>query len=878
MTRIPLLARLIARSFPASDRDAVLGDLLEEITRRRRNHESVLAWLGAQALRSALPNLTRSFRTNLFESIGPRARGDAFMRTILQDVRYALRLIRNNAGFAAVLAGTLGLGIGANTLIFSLVDGVVLNPFPFPEPARLIGIGPVYPRLNRDLSFWEVLSPAEFQDIQNGTTTLERVVAWDMGNRELAGEGPPERVFTAFWWGDALETLNVRAHLGRGFLPEETAQGERVALLSYRVWQRLFGGDPSIIGRAVGVNGAPHTVVGVMPPGTLIYGTDLWTPMPVGPEVFPRARRQFQVLARMRAGVTMTQVESDLARIASQVERDNVAELEEYAGWKLVPATWNDINVRTLRPAALVLSGAVAFVLLLVCVNVASLALARSAGRRREVAVRAALGAARSRIARQLLTESVVLAALGAIPGLLLAFAGTRALAAVIPTLGLPMPGDIAVDGRVLAFTAAITIGVGVLTGLAPALGALRSDVQSALRSEGTHGSTARGRQRVQRAFVAVEVMLAMILLVGGGLLLNSFLRLQRVDPGFDASNVLTMRLTLPPERYQNEQITTFFQTLRERVEALPGVRSAGVASQFPGIVFARRQFEIIGAPPAREGTLPSAYATTVDDAYFKTLGLSPLSGRFPERGEARLVGVVNQALAQQYFPGEDPVGRQLRFGDEPLEIIGVAPSVLNAGLERPPEPEAFAPMDVVGGGNQFFLMVRTSVDPDALLTLIREAVRSIDAEQPIYAIRTMEEAFAGALAARRFTTLSLAVFAMLALILAAVGIYAVVAFAVSERTREIGVRVALGAKSGQVRWLVVRQALVPVIIGGVLGLGGAIAVGRLLASQLFDVAPADPATLLAVVAGFGLVALLASYIPARRATRLDPLRALRLE
>ena len=877
MTRIPLLARLVARGFPAPDRDAVLGDLLEEITTRRHTHRSVHSWLAAQALRSVLPNLTRAYSTNRLGPSGPSARGDAFMRTILQDVRYALRLIRNNAGFAAVLAGTLGLGIGANTLIFSLVDGVVLNPFPFPEPARLVGIGPVYPRLDRDLSFWEVLSPAEFQDIANGSSTLERVVAWDMGNRELAGEGPPERVFAAFWWGDALETLNVRPQLGRGFLPQETARGERVAVLSYRVWQRLFGGDPTIIGRAVGVNGAPHTVVGVMPPGTLIYGTDLWTTMPVGPEVFPRTRRQFQVLARMRAGVTMAQVESDLARIAAQVERDNVAELEEYAGWKLVPATWNDINVRTLRPAALVLSGAVAFVLLLVCVNVTSLALARSAGRRREVAVRTALGAGRNRIARQLLTESVVLAALGAIPGLALAFAGTRAVASTIPTLGIPLPADVAVDGRVLAFTAAITVGVGVLTGLAPALGALRSDVQSALRSEGTHGSTARGRQRVQRAFVAVEVMLAMILLVGGGLLLNSFLRLQRVDTGFDASNILTMRLTLPSHRYQDEQIATFFSILRERVEALPGVRSAGVASQFPGIVFSRRQFEIEGAPPAREGTLPNAYATIVDEAYFKTLGLSPLSGRFPERGEARLVGVVNQALAQQYFPGEDPVGKRLRVGDTPLEIVGVAPSVLNAGLERPPEPEIFAPLDVVGG-NQQYLLVRTADDPGALLPLIRQAVRSIDAEQPIYAIRTMDEAYLAALAARRFTTLSLAIFATLALILAAVGIYAVVAFAVSERTREIGVRIALGAESGQVHWLVVRQALVPVIVGGVLGLAGALAVGRLLASQLFDVTAADPATLIVVVAGFGLVALLASYIPARRATRLDPLRALRMD
>ena len=879
MSVAALFARLIAYSFPTANRDVVLGDLVEEMEVRRRSGRAVLPWLAGQAVRSIVPNLARAIGRERRHRSGRPAQGEGAMMTLIQDARYALRLVRRSPGLTAMLAGTLGLGIGANTLIFSLVNGIVLNPFPFPEPARLVGIGPVFPRLNRELSFWEVLSPAEFQDIRDRSQTLEHVVAWDMGNRELASEGPPERVFAAFWWGDGLETLNVRAQLGRGFLPEEAAEGARVAVLSHRIWQRLFGGDAGIVGRAVGVNGVPHTVVGVMPEGTLIYGTDLWTPMPVGPEVFPRSRRQFQVLARIRQGVSMEQVEDDLGRIAANVERDHVAEHEEYGGWRLVAGTWNDINVRTLRPAALVLSGAVGFVLLLACVNVASLALARSTGRRREVAVRAALGAGTSRIARQLLTESVVLALLGAVPGLLIATAGTRALASVIPTLGLPIPGDVAVDGPVLTYTLIVTLAVGLLTGLAPALGMVRTDVQASLRSDGTRGTTARGHQRTQRAFVALEVMLAIILLAGGGLLVTSFLRLQRVDPGFDASNVLTMRLTLPRERYEEDaEIQTFFRSLRESVEALPGVRSAGVASQVPGAVFARRQFAIEGASPATEGTLPSAYATVIDDAYFETLGVGPVRGRFPERDESRLVGVVNEEVARLYFAGEDPVGRHIRVGDEPLEIVGVAPSARNAGLERPSEPEIFAPMDLVGGGNQFYLLVKTTADPYATLPQIRQAVRMLDREQPIYAIRTLEEGFAGALAARRFTTVSLTAFAALALLLAAVGIYAVVAFAVSERTREIGVRVALGAKSGEVRWLVVRQALVPVAIGGVLGIAASLAVGRALSSLLFDVAPADPATLLGVILVFAAVAMLASYLPARRATRLDPLRALRAE
>lgn len=875
--RAPLLARLLVRLFPRRDREAVLGDVVEECARRRAAGRSATGWLLSQVVRSVWPNLRR--RRSGIPRVGRGARGDGVMQTFLQDVRYAMRTMVRAPGFALVLAVTLGLGIGANTLIFSVIDGIVLNPFPFPDPTRLIGVGPVFPRLNQDLGFVEVLSPAEYIDVRDGTRTLERVVAWDMGNRELSGEGEPERVFTSFWWGDALATLGVRAEIGRGFLPEETAQGARVAILSYRVWQRMFGGDPDLVGQAVGVNGVPHTVVGILPAGTLIYGSDLWTPMSIGPDEYPRNRRQFQVLARMVEGATMEQVRQDLATIAARTERDHAGEFEEYAGWSLVPATWNDVNVRQLKPVALILTAAVGFVLLLACVNVASLSLAKSAGRRREVAVRSALGAGGGRIARQLLTESVVLAVAGAAIGVFLAWGGVRALAAIIPTLGLPIPADIAVDARVLAFTAGVTILVGLLTGVVPAIGATRTDVQTSLRAEGTHGSTARGRQRVQRTFVAIEVALALILLAGGGLLLNSFLRLQRVDTGFDTTNLLTMRLTLPPERYPGmADIQTFFRTLRERVEALPGVTAAGVASQYPGIVFSRIQFEIPGTAPADEGALPTAYGTVVDDAYFTTLGLTPVRGRFPEPGEARPVAVVNEAAVQRWFGGEDPVGRQITVRGDAMEVIGVAPSVRNVGLERAPAPEMYAPMAVVGGGNQFFLLVRTAADPRAVLPAIRETVHAMDAAQPIYAIRTMRETYAGALTPRRFTTVSLAVFAVLAMILAAVGIYAVVNFAVSERTREIGVRVALGAGRSEVRWLVVRQALLPVAIGGVFGVAASLAVGRLLASQLFDVRPADPLTFAVVIVLFTGIAVAASYLPARRATRLDPLEALRIE
>jgi putative ABC transport system permease protein len=870
------LARCAALQFPSSDRAVVEGDLLEEAAERARDGLPVRRWLAMQLIRSALPNVDRRLRSRRNLN-GRGARGDGGMRMIGRDLRLALRGMRRSPGFAALLTLTLALGIGANTLIYSVVDNVVLNPFPFPEPSRLVGVGPVFPRLNQELSFWESLSPAEYEDIATGSRTLERVVAWDMGNRELSGEGPPERVMTAFWWGDALETLDVRAAAGRGFLPEETTTGARVAILSHRVWQRMFGGDPGLVGRTVSVNGDPHEVVGIMPARTLIYGTDLWTPMPIGPSAYPRGRRQFQVLARIRPAAMMAQVEEDLQQIAGRVERDHVGEFEEYAGWRLVPATWNDVNVRTLRPAAIVLIGAVGFVLLMVCVNVASLALARSTGRRREVAVRSALGAGAGSIARQLLTESMVLATVGAMIGALLAWAGTVAVSAVIPLLNLPIPAEVGLNGRVLGMTALITVAVGLLTGLAPTLQALRSDVQTVLKTDAANMAGGR-RHGVQRVFVAVEVTLAFVLLAGGGLLANSFVRLNRADPGFHTTNMLTMRLTLPPQRYDGDRIVPFFQTLRERVEGLPGVVAAGVTTQFPGAVFTRIQFSIEGREQTAEDALPSAYATLIDDAYFATLGLTPLRGRFPQAGESVPRIVINEAAARQFFGATDPVGQRIRLGEGPsLEIVGVAPSVHNAGLERSPAPEMFGPMEVMGGGNnQYFLLVRTTGDPRSVLPAIREVVRGLDPEQPIYAIRTMEETYASALMTRRLTVSALALFALIALTLAAVGISGVVSYAVSERTREIGLRVALGAGTREVRWLVIRQALLPVGLGAAAGLVLALLTGRLLSAQLYGVQPADPATFGGVLLVFAVVALLASYVPARRATRLDPLVALR--
>ena len=877
-----LAERLLSLTARSEDREVMAGDLAEEYATHvasDRGGMRATLWYWRQVLRSTVPNIVSRIRATHAQP-DTQPEGDGWMLTLVQDLRYAARTMRRNLAFAALAIITLGLGIGATTIIYSVVDGIVLHPFPFPDPDRLVGVGPAFPKLGADVSYVEVLSPAEYKDVETQSRTLERVVAWDMGNRTLTDGDVPERLFSGFWWGNAFPTLGVPPAVGRGFLPEEITRGDKVAIISHRVWLRRFAGDSSVVGRTIGINGEPYTLVGVMPPRTLIYGTDLWMPMPVGPQVFPRNGRQFQILARLAPGATLESANAELELIARRVERQHGAEFPEYQGWRLVGNTWTDINVSEFRLAGLVLLGAVGFVLLLVCVNVASLLLARSAGRRREIAVRIALGAGRRRIVRQLLTESVALAGLGAVLGVVVAYWGTVSLAALMATLPVPVPGAIALNARVLGVAAVITVVSGILFGLAPAVHATRPDITGTLKAEASASTGSADRHRLQRAFVALEVALALVLLAGGGLLVNSFIRLQRVDPGFDAANVLAMRLTLARERYEGPAITAFFQQLSERVGSLPGVRSVAVGSQFPPITFLRRQFAIEGRPAATEGELPSAYLTLASDSYFRTLGVPLIRGRVPnerDTEETPLVVVINDVAARRYFPGSDPVGQRIRIGDRTIEIVGVVGTVKNVGLDRPAEPEIFGSVrQSAGMDNQLFLIVRTADEPRSLLPAIRREVRAMDAEQPIYLIQTVNEAFVSASGPRRAATMMLTMFAAFALILAAVGIYGVVSYSVSERTREIGLRMALGAQRSQVRTFVVRQAMLPVVIGGTVGLVGAITLGRVMSGMLFEVSGSDPATIGIVALVLALVALAASYVPARRASRLDPLVAIR--
>jgi len=500
----------------------------------------------------------------------------------MQQLRLTLKTLARSPGFSLVVILTLAVGIGANTMVFSVVDGTIFNPFPYPEVDRLLGVGPVYPRLNQELSFWEALSPAEYGDIREQSRVLEKVVAWDMGYRQIAGATTPTSVFTAFWWGDALSTLGVTPAAGRGFLPEETERGDAVAIISHRIWESRFGADPSVVGTTILVNREPYSLVGVMPPKTLIYGTDLWIPMPIGPEVYDRNRRQFQILARLAPGATLTEANTELEGIARRVEAAYGQEFEEYAGWRLIASPWTDINVQTLRPAALVLMGAVGLVLLLVCANLANILLARALKRKREFALRTALGAGRKVIISQLLLESTLLSIIGGGVGVGLSVFGLRGLMRAVDVMGIPLPAEPTLNARVFLFTAGISVLTGLIFGLVPALHVSKPDLRGTLQSGGHGASGGRNRQRLQRTLVGVETAVALALLIASGLLVNSFIRLQRVDPGLNAENVLTMRLTLPWEEHDMASIMTFFQELRERVEGLPGVTSAVVANQFP--------------------------------------------------------------------------------------------------------------------------------------------------------------------------------------------------------------------------------------------------------------------------------------------------------
>jgi putative ABC transport system permease protein len=806
------------------------------------------------------------------------------MDTIRQDIRYALRQFLRRPAFTAIAVLSLAIGIGGNSLIYGLIDGYVLHPFPYPDPDRLVSVGVTFPKLSSETRYVEVLSPAEYEDIKT-SQTFAHTAAFDLGNRNVSGGDVPERVFTALLVDDLFPVIGMTPALGRGFTRDEFApNGPRVAIISHRLWHSRFGADPGILSRTIRIGGETAAIVGVMPPGLVLIGTDLWLPWPVDTASIPRNRRQFTVLARLAPGVSMEQANAELSSIAARVQTAEAARYKEYEGWRLTATPWAAALMQDIRTAAFLLLGAIALVLLIACANLTNLFLARSTTRQRELAVRLALGAARWRLARHLLTETLLLALAGAAAGLLLTYFGLKAASALIPSQFQMLGLEAGVSQRVLWWSLGLAIASGLLVGLLPALQAARTDPHDSLKSDGRAGAGRSGR-RLRQALVVGEIALAVVVLLGAGLLIRSFARIQRIDPGFDARGVLTMRLTLPRERYQGERINAFFDALLERIAAVRGVRAASAASQFPPLSFSTTEFVLEKGNVAND-SLPTAVVTVATPGHFDTLRVPMRRGRTFTAADGLNtppVAVVNHAFANRYFQGADPIGQRVRLGSPDRQrpwttIVGVVADFRNSGATQPVRPEIFTPVHQQTDWNQLFVLVRGEGSPGALLPSVREAVMSVDAEQPIYAIQTLDEAIALSSFQQRIAALLLGIFAAVALALAAIGIYGVMSYSVSARIQEIGVRLAVGAQRGQVMWLILRQVLTLAAAGLAVGIAALLALGTAMQGLLYGVRPSDPITIAAVAAALGLVALAAAWSPAWRASRVDPIDALRYE
>ena len=804
------------------------------------------------------------------------------METIAQDIRYALRLIGRRPGFASVAILSLALAIGGNTAVYGILDAFVFRPFPYPDPDRLVSVGVSFPKLSSETTYIETLSPAEYQDIRT-SRTFASIGAFDLGNRNISGGDVPERVFTALLLADLFPVIGMKPALGRGFTHEELEpNGPPVAIISHRLRQSRFNADPSMLDRSIRIGGQATSVVGVMPPGLLLIGTDLWIPWGGDPASMPRNIRQFSILARLAPGASLEQANAELAAVAARTDMTERARFPEYEGWRLVATPWAAALMQDVRPAAYMLLGAVALVLLIACANLTNLFLARSTTRHRELAVRLALGAGGWRIARHLLTESLLLAVAGAAAGLLIAQAAFRGAGALIPAQFRMLGLQAGMNSRVLWWSAATAIACGVLVALLPAIQATRTDPHDSLKADARAGG---GGSRLRQLLVVAEIALSVVLLLGAGLLMRSVWNIQRVDPGFQSDGVLTVRLTLPRERYAGDAAGAFFDRLIERLQNLPGVRAVSAASQFPPNAPFETQFAV-DRSIAEAKTLPTAVITVVSPGHFATLGVSLHRGRAfnaQDRLDTPPVAIVNAAFVTRYLAGTDPIGQKIHIGSPQQQrhtatIVGVVADYRNAGAMQPVKPELYIPVRQQTMWNQLFVLVRSETTAGAVLTSVRQAVVSLDPEQPIYNIQTLDAAIAQSAFQQRVSATLLAIFAFLAVILAAGGIFGVMSYSVSARTQEMGVRLALGAQRASVLWLVLRQVLLLAAVGIAIGIGLLVALGRGLETLLFGVAPADPATIAAVTLALGAVALLAAWVPAARASRIDPIAALRYE
>ncbi|HSS19138.1 MAG TPA: ABC transporter permease [Pyrinomonadaceae bacterium] len=802
------------------------------------------------------------------------------METLLRDLRYGARSLLKRPGFTAMALLALALGIGANTAIFSLVNAVLLRPLPFSEPDKLVW---VFGNIRGGGSRASV-SPLDFLDYRKENTTFEEFAASFSVPVpiNLTGSGEPERLTSAGVTGNYFRALGVKPMLGQTLQPQNEKTGsDQVTVLSYALWQKRFGGDPDIVNKTITLDSRPFLILGVMPPGFSYPGeSQLWVPMnfDAAPGMKQRKAHFLRPIGKLKEGVTLAQAQADTDAVARRLE-------EQYPdtnqNWNLRLVSLREQLVGNTRPTLLILFGTVGFVLLIACANVANLLLVRAAGRQKEIALRSAMGAGRLRIIRQMITESVLLSVVGGALGTLLSIWGIELLVKLSEG-SLPSTAIVRIDATVLGFTLLVSVLTGVLFGLAPALRTMRLNLSEALKEGSRSAGDSARRNRVRSGLVVLESALAVVLLIGAGLLVKSLIRLQNVSPGFEAHNVLTLRVDLPRGKYDKpEKTTNFFSQLETRLRGLPGVEEVGYISELP---LTGQPNDMPYTVDGRDPNDPSASFDhdfrRVNLRYFNSLNIPLLRGRNFTEQEVRQsakVLIVSQLLVNQAFPTEDPIGKRIvmAMGDDKWEIIGVVGDVRHRGLESAPAPAMYLPTYANGSMN---VVIKGKVEPTTLAAAVRKEVSAIDPDQPIAAVRTMEDWMSTSVAGPRYRTTLLTLFALVALLLAATGIYGVMAYSVTQRTHEIGVRMALGARRFDVLRLVVRQGMTLVLAGVVVGLLAAFGLTRVMRTLLFDVTANDPLTFVAVAGLLTLVAFLACYVPARKATKVDPLTALRYE
>jgi putative ABC transport system permease protein len=833
------------------------------------------------------------------------------MNSMLQDLRFGLRMLIKNPIFTLIAVVTLALGIGANTAIFSVVDAVLLRPLPYPEANRLVFL-------------WSTMKS---QGVPTSGSALPDYYAWRDQNRVFDGlagfyngdfnlsspGSAPELIQGTYITPNLFQVLKVSPSLGRLFTSEEEQFGRhRVVLLSYGLWQRRFAGERDIVGRDIKLGGENYTVAGVMPEGLPFFDNlpevELWTPISFAPNdnMATRNNHFVNLVCRLKPGVTSEQAQSDVGAIAKNME----AQYTENKGLGALIVPMQEQLAGDSRKALLVLLGAVGFVLIVACVNVANLLLARASARAKELAIRASLGASRARIMRQVIIECLPLGLIGGLLGTLLAIWGIDLLSALLPA-SLPRGNAINVNSRVLIFTFVLALLTILIFGLLPALQAAKSDVRESLNEGGRSGIGSRKQGRLRRLLVIAEVALALVLLVGSGLMVRSFIKLRQVDLGFTAHNVLTMRVPLPEAKYPTPLTATdprdpaglaFYEQLLTRLRALPGVQGATAATILPlGAGDGWGKFlSIEGRTETSIDKVPLVRFALVSADYFQTFGISVRQGRSfttEDKSNSQLVAIINETLARRFFPNENPIGKTIFMGApenlRPPEdqtpdnranrrtIVGVVSNVKGSSLNRPTSAQVYAPLTQYrreGWSNSLMLAVQTSTTPEALTSAIREQVSGLDADQPITRVRTMDQLLSRTLSEAKFSLLLFGLFAALALVLAAIGIYGVMATAVTQRTHEIGLRMALGAQKRDVLRLVIGEGMILVLVGVAAGLASAVALTRLMSTLLFGVSATDPMTLALITLLLAAVALLACYLPARRAAKVDPMVALRYE